>query len=405
MRILILVDCYLPSTKSGAKLVHDLAVEFVCQEHEVIVAAPDNSITTPTQITVEDGVTIFRVRTGKIKGAGKIVRAFNEMRLSSTVFRAGKNFFKSNQCDLIVLYAPTIFFASLVKKLKKLWKCKCYLIQRDIFPKWALDAGIIKKGPVYWFFRRKELQHYNAVDIIAVESYGYLDYFSSLGLDKKKQIEVLYNWVTLKEKNVPVSNDRKKLGLENKIVFFYGGNIGVAQDMDNILRLAQNMRDLPEVYFLLVGQGSEVSRLKAKISKEKMTNISIHSAVPQEKYLGMLSQFDVGLISLNKKLKSHNFPGKMLAYMYFSMPILASINYGNDLKQLIEESKSGLVSLNGEHDRFFAHAELLAKRSNIRLEMGNNARGLLEKTFNVTRAAAQILSHEELYADKLKNNR
>ena len=29
MRILCLVDCYLPSTKSSAKLMHDLAAEFV----------------------------------------------------------------------------------------------------------------------------------------------------------------------------------------------------------------------------------------------------------------------------------------------------------------------------------------------------------------------------------------
>ena len=32
LKILILVDCYLPSPESGAELIHDLGVEFVRQE-------------------------------------------------------------------------------------------------------------------------------------------------------------------------------------------------------------------------------------------------------------------------------------------------------------------------------------------------------------------------------------
>ena len=35
------------------------------------------------------------------------------------------------------------------------------------------------------------------------------------------------------------------------MVFFYGGNIGVAQDLDNIVRLAASLRDEPQAYFLL----------------------------------------------------------------------------------------------------------------------------------------------------------
>ncbi len=205
--------------------------------------------------------------------------------------------------------------------------------------------------------------------------------------------EVLYNWTTLDEKNVPTSNYRQKLGLEGKLVFFYGGNIGVAQDMDNILRLAEGLRNDPEAFFLLVGEGSESARLRQIISDKALQNIRILDAVDQEEYLAMLSEFDIGLISLDRKLKTHNFPGKMLGYMYNSMPVLASINPGNDLKGMIEESKAGLVSINGDDGVFLTHAVQLLRDSTLRGEMGLNARRLLEERFSVEKAARQIVSN------------
>jgi glycosyltransferase involved in cell wall biosynthesis len=218
-------------------------------------------------------------------------------------------------------------------------------------------------------------------------------YFSQHGLKDKHHLEVLYNWTTLNEKKLVCRNDRERLGLQDKVVFFYGGNIGIAQDMDNIVRLAAELCDYPEIHFLVVGSGSEVSRLRANIREWGLSNISVHPPVAQDQYLGMLSQFDVGLISLKHDLKTHNFPGKMLGYMYFSKPILASINPGNDLKQILEESQAGFVCMGGEDKLFRTYALRLAGDGELRKEMGRNARAVLEENFCVTRAASQILSH------------
>jgi glycosyltransferase involved in cell wall biosynthesis len=393
MRILLLVVYYLPSTMSSAKLIHDLATEFLRLGHEPVVVAPDENILEDTEITCENGIKILRVRTGKIKTASRLVRGFNEARLSKIIWEKGRRFFEENPCDLIVYYSPTIFFGSLVMRLKKYFACPSYLILRDIFPQWALDAGVLSHGMVYKFFKLKERQNYEAADIIGVQSPANLCYFEENGLDKKYHLEVLFNWTALVEENVQPTAYRERLGLQGKVVFFYGGNIGVAQDMDNIIRLAKNLRGEEAAYFLLVGDGSEVPRFKASIASNRLTNIAIHDAVGQREYLSMLSEFDVGLISLDCGLRTQNFPGKMLGYMYHSMPILASINPGNDLKDILEGQKAGLVCMNGEDDLLAAHAGRLVRDENCRRQLGKNARTLLEGTFSVSRAAGQILSH------------
>jgi glycosyltransferase involved in cell wall biosynthesis len=393
MRILLLVVYYLPSTMSSAKLIHDLATEFLRLGHEPIVVAPDESILKDTEITIGSGIKVLRVRTGKIKTASRLVRGFNEARLSNIIWEKGRRFFEENPCDLIVYYSPTIFFGSLVMRLKKHFACPSYLILRDIFPQWAVDAGVLSHGMVYKFFKLKERQNYDAADIIGVQSPANLRYFEENGLDKKYHLEVLFNWTALVEENIQPGACRERLGLQGKVVFFYGGNIGVAQDMDNIIRLAKNLRGEESAYFLLVGDGSEVPRLRADIASKGLTNIAIHNAVGQKEYLSMLSEFDVGLISLARGLRTQNFPGKMLGYMYHSMPILASVNPGNDLKEILEDQQAGLVCMNGEDELFAAHARRLVRDENYSRQLGKNSRTLLENSFSVSRAAGQILAH------------
>jgi glycosyltransferase involved in cell wall biosynthesis len=378
---------------SSAKLIHNLAAEFHRLGHEPVVVAPDENIRADTEISCENGIKVLRVRTGKIKTASRLIRGFNEARLPGMIWNKGRCFFEDNPCDLIIYYSPTIFFGTFVKKLKKLFSCPSYLVLRDIFPQWAIDAGVLKQGIIYYYFKFKERQNYEAADIIGVQSPANLCYFEENCLDKQYQLEVLYNWTTLQEDNIQLGTHRERLGLQEKTVFFYGGNIGVAQDMDNIIRLAKYLQNEPDAYFLLVGDGSEVPRLRADIVSNGLTNISIHDSVGQQEYLSMLSEFDVGLITLNRNLKTNNFPGKMLGYMYNSMPILASINPGNDLREIIEKNLAGFVSINGEDKLFLDNALKLLRNKNLRHQMGVNARFLLESTFSVESAANQILSH------------
>jgi GT2 family glycosyltransferase/glycosyltransferase involved in cell wall biosynthesis len=396
LRILVLVVYYLPSVMSSAKLINDLAREFRSLGHEVIVAAPDETLASACVITMERGIRVFRVRTGEIKLASRWLRGWREMTLSSRIWRTGKAFFGQNPCDLVVYYSPTIFFGSLVARLKRLYACPSYLILRDIFPQWAVDAGILRHDSlIYRFFKRIERRNYDAATVIGVQSPANLDYFSARGLTQRYHLEVLYNWAATTGDRESRTEYRRRLGLEGKVVFFYGGNIGVAQDMDNILRLAERMRDESEAHFLLVGDGSEVPRLRALIAERGLTNTTLHPPVDQEAYLDMLDEFDVGLISLDRGLKTQNFPGKMLSYMDRAKPILASINPGNDLGELLDKHDAGLVCINGDDERFEMLARRLLADRELRVRLGRNAHTLLEERFSVKNAARQILSHAE----------
>ena len=398
MRIVILIDCYLPSRKSGAKHIHDLALECRDLGHDVTIITISDYITRAFQVSDDQGLRIARVKMGKIKGMPKIVRAIQEVRLSHVIWRKARRFLKANPADAIIYYSPTIFFGALVRRLKSLWSCPSYLILRDIFPQWAVDAGILKKRIVWRFFREKERAQYDASDVIAVQSRGDLRYFQEHFPRKNYRLTVLYNWARSSEAGLPATSYRSRLGLRDKVVFVYGGNLGVAQDVDNLIRLAASLTGRPEIHFLLVGEGTEAPRMKRIIESRQLQNIHLLPAVGQREYLAMLSECDVGLLSLDRRLTTHNVPGKLFGYMYWGKPVLASLNPGNDLFTLLDHKRAGFCFVNGDDANLMAAALQLASDVQLRTQMGRNARCLLESTFSSRTAAVQILKELSIVA-------
>jgi O26-antigen biosynthesis N-acetyl-L-fucosamine transferase len=371
---------------------HDMALELHRQKHEVIVLTPSDRVSKNIEVTSDFGFQVVRVKTRNIKGAWRAFRAIEESRLSNVLWRHAKPFLLRHPADLIVFYSPTIFWSSLVRRLKSLWCCPAYLILRDIFPAWAVDAGVLSKGLIYDFFRRKEILQYETADRIAVQSPANLEYFAREFRTQRYRLEVLYNWMNPRLENLPSTDYRARLGLQGKVVFVYGGNLGVAQDVDNIVRLAHRLVDHTHIHILLVGEGSEVPRLRKLLGEKRLENVQLLPAVSPPEYLSLLSEFDVGLLSLDRRLKTHNVPGKLLGYMYWCKPTLASVNPGNDLFEILEKNQAGFCLLNGDDDVLCAAALKLSNNADLRCKMGKNARSLLERLFSVETAARQITS-------------
>jgi len=400
-KICLIIDDYMPeSIKVGAKMMHELACELKDQGYEVTVVTPSAKLREKTEISILDGVTVCRFKSGEIKNIGKVKRAVNETLLSFYAWRSLKSYFQDHPHGLIVYYSPTIFWGDLVSHLKKLWSAPSYLILRDLFPQWALDQGLIRKdSAIEKYFRFFEKKNYAAADTIGLMSRKNLEWFKKT-VDAAKPLEIFYNWAA----SVPVkseSNYKEKLGLTGKIVYFYGGNIGHAQDMMNIVRLAENMRNEANAHFVLVGAGDEVKLVKDAIEQEALNNMTLLPPVSQDEFKQMLAEFDVGLFTLHKEHITHNFPGKLLGYMVQKLPILGSINAGNDLKETIEEAGAGLVCVNGEDEILYANALKLLDNEEYRKQMGTAARKLLESTFSVEAAARQILKHTFSKEDKV----
>lgn len=397
MKLLLLIDDYLPhSTRVAAKMFHDLAVEFLSMGHEVTVITPnDKRSDCRLKEYSLDGVRVWAFKSGAIKDCSNVKRAVNETRLSHVAYRAIKHALAKCSFDGIVYYSPSIFWGPLVRKLKKRFRCPAYLVLRDFFPQWTIDAGMMREGSlIACYFRYFESYSYQQADMIGVMSEANRNVFRASQGNSRYPLEILRNWAS-HERSYEMSNLpslREKLGLKDKVIFFYGGNIGTAQDMPNLVRLAKAMSAENTAHFVFLGQGDQFQLVKDLVKEWNLNNVSILPSVDQQTFKHYLNDIDVGLFSLAKEHTAHNFPGKLLGYMVNKVPILGSVNQGNDLFDTINNNHAGYVYCNGADDELSDAATELLYNHALRQKLGEGSFKLLNDQFSVAAAANKIIN-------------
>lgn len=392
MRIALIADVFPPLRSSGAVQLRDLSREFLRQGHEVTVLVATPELNQSWQIEDLDGILVVRLKSPKTKDVGYVRRAIGEFLMPFYMLRnLRRSRFADCKWDGVVWYSPTIFLGPMVNALKKVNGCRGYLILRDIFPEWAADMGLMGKGLPYLFFKAIASYQYSVADVIGVQTPGNLTYFDGWHAKSGGGLEVLHNWLARTGDtgcSISIANTK----LAGRTIFVYAGNMGVAQGMGVLLDLAENLKDRMDIGFLFVGRGSDVQRLIAIAEQRGLDNVVFFDEIDPDEIPGLYAQCHIGLVALDSRHKTHNIPGKFLSYMLSGLPVLASINPGNDLVDLIQQENVGGVCT----DSSAASLALLARDMVGKVledgEVGERCRSLAERLFSPQSAARQIVT-------------
>ena len=393
MRFALIADAFPPLRTSGAVQLRDLSQEFTRQGHEVIVmiAAPDLDVA--WRIDRYGDVTALRLKSPRTRDIGYVRRTAAEFLMPIAMLR---NYRRSplagTAFDGIIWYSPTIFLAPIVNALKRESNCRAYLIIRDIFPQWAADMGLMARGLPYQALERIARRQYATADIIGVQTPGNLAFLDSAAAGNHgARLEVLHNWLS------EVGSGRCSINLTagplaGRKIFVYAGNMGVAQGMDKLIDLAGRLKDREDIGFLFVGRGSDTKRLACKARRRSLTNVLFHDEIDPDEIPGLYAQCHVGLVSLDPRHKTHNIPGKFLSYMQVGLPVLASVNPGNDLISLIEERGVGRVSVDPSGADLLGAALSLLADIALGNDMPNRCKALSKAMFTSAAAVSQIVA-------------
>ncbi|MCG2745786.1 MAG: glycosyltransferase family 4 protein [Desulfobacteraceae bacterium] len=390
MRIALIADAFPPMRSSGAVQLRDLSLEFVKQGHQPTVMIPDSDIDHPWLLEDMKGAQVLRLKAPRTKDIGYVSRTINEFLMPFAILR---NLRKSPFADVrwhgVVWYSPTIFLGPIANALKKASTCRSYLIIRDIFPEWAVDMGLLSRGLPYCFFKLIERYQYSVADIIGVQTPANLAYFDDWAKQPRRRVEVLQNWLA-DAPDVGSSISVADGPLSGRTIFVYAGNMGVAQGVDVLIDLAERLRNRRDLGFLFVGRGSDVQRLRGDVKARGLDNVAFHDEIDPSEIPGLYAQCHVGMVALDPRHKTHNIPGKFLSYMQAGLPVLASINPGNDLAEIIEREGVGRVCTDHSVDTLQRLAEELVDEIIPRKSVAAHCCALSAKLFSPEVAVKQI---------------
>lgn len=394
MNVLFLMIAY-PDIAENSSMYTDLAQEFASKGSNVYVAVasgPDK-----TSFKVEGRPKVLRVRTLELFNTSLIKKGMANILLPYQVIKGIKKYFHGVDFDAVIVSTPPITYRSIVKKLKVKFRSKVYLILRDIFPQNAIDLGILKNPVLINYFRKEEKDLYAIADFIGCMSPGNIEYLKNHNPEvNENKIHLLPNWRNVTEYSQPDINIKRELGLENKFIAVYGGNLGKPQNIDFILDLARENIHYPDVVFLIIGEGSEKRRITDLVSKTRLPNVVIKDKLPQKQYQELIKVCDMGLVNLSERFSIPNIPSRILSYWEARLPVLAATDRSTDLPDIIKQSGSGLWCISGDLDSYKLNFDKLYHNNELRLKMGESGyKYLLE---NCTTGKAFTIINEKLMA-------
>lgn len=386
-RILIVCDTFYPDKTSGAKLLYDLSNELK-KNNKILVLSSCNSsffgfFKKPKSIKKKNIEIIF-IPSLYIKNKSLIIRGFFELFIGFILWYKTKKNILQFKPEALIVYSPSIFFGYLCAKIKKYFHLKSLCILRDLFPYWAIETGYIKNFILKIFFIKVFNRFLLNFDKIGLEAYKNIKILSKLNKINSKKFFYLPNWIFIKDFKF------QKSRLNNKFTFLFGGNFGGGQDVKKVLSFYKKINTKFCKKFYLIGDGITASLIKNYLKKNLDNKIRYKKKMPQEKYLNFIKKTDFGIVSLNDKISSINFPGRIFSYLLNNKPIIILSSRRNELSKFIEKNKIGLrYSQNMNIDNF------VKKMMKISNNLNRNNRylyNLLEKKFSVKKVCEIITS-------------
>ena len=398
MHLLLIHQVFVSPDEAGGTRHYELARHFVQRGHQFSIVASDLSYLTGQRVTTSsrlvtkqdlDGVTVFRSYTYPSLHRSFVWRVVSFLSFMFTSIWAA---LRAGRVDVVMGTSPPIFQAVSAWIIATLRRRPFLLEIRDLWPEFAIDMGILKSSLLIKLSRWLEEFLYARATHVLVNSPAYRDYLLGKHVPEEK-ISVIPNGVN------PDAFDpgeeglefRQRWQLDGKFVVTYAGALGLANDLSTFLRAADQLRDEPQIQFLLVGDGKERSSLEKLAHQLRLPNVTFTGSVPKAVMPEVLAASDACVATLQDiPMFRTTYPNKVFDYMAAGRPILLAID--GVIRRVVEAAEGGLFVPPGDSAALAAAIRVLGQDPQRAKALGAAARAYVVEHFNRHDQAAQFVS-------------
>lgn len=293
--------------------------------------------------------------------------------------------------DVIIISSPSIFIGFSALIISKIRKRPLIFEVRDLWPESAITTGVLtNRMLIRLLYRLEKALYNNAIKIVTLTPAfqediirRYPEYsVKTKTITNGADMDILFP----AEKN---NHIRKQFHWENKRIFMYIGAHGLANDLSQILKVAERFVGRKDIEFVLVGDGMMKVQLIQEAEALDLTNIRFLDSVPKNEVVHYLNAADVCMSTLqpNDTFKTV-YPNKIFDYMCCKKPIISTID--GIAKTLLEDARCGYFASPGNIDEFEEAIRKIVNLSEQELmELGNNGYNYVKQHFNRKEIAFQ----------------
>jgi glycosyltransferase involved in cell wall biosynthesis len=389
MHILFLTDNFPPETNAPASRTYEHAKRWVASGHHVTVVTgapnfPNGRLhegyrNRLWQRETLDGIEVVRVWTYITPNSGLIRRVLDYLSFMVTSAIAGM---LVQRPDVVVGTSPQFFTPCAAWFVSKVRRRPFVFELRDLWPDAIVAVGALPESFAIRLLRRVEYFLYRRAARIVSVTHSFVGVLARNGIPAEK-IVVVPNGVDPSE-FVPGPKAREleaKLGLEGKFVAAYVGTIGMAHGLAKILEAARKLESRPDIAFVVVGTGAELSKLADRSEKEGLANVLFVGAVSKEVVKQYWRLCDVALVLLrNTPFFETVIPSKIFEAMGTGRPIILGVR--GESQGILAAAQAGIPIAPESSDELVDAILTLAGDPERRASLGESGRQFVVREYD-----------------------
>ncbi|MFN8050833.1 MAG: glycosyltransferase family 4 protein [Acidimicrobiales bacterium] len=299
--------------------------------------------------------------------------------------------------DAILVMSPPLILGIAGWLAARRWRVPMVFNIQDVFPDVAIEVGAISNPKVIAAAKWLERFLYLRSDAVTVLSSDLADNLAAkIEGHRPERIRVIPNFVDT-ERIQPADRDtayRRELGLGDRTVVMYAGNIGYSQSVELMVGAARRFAGRDDVAFVINGSGSGLAAAVAE--GEGLDNLTFVGLQPKERLPEVLASGDIHTILLRRGLARSSVPSKMYSILAAGRACLASVDADTEVERSLSAADAGVSVPPEDLDAFCAALEPMLDDEARRREMGANGRRWVESWAS---PAAVAESYEALFTE------
>ncbi len=260
---------------------------------------------------------------------------------------------------------------------------------QDLFPEVAAALGVrLARGPVGAVARALRNQSLRRAAGNVVLGRRMAERLYALGVHRDRVV-IIQNWAdgrAIRPLSHMHNSLRQRLGMKDRFVVVYAGNMGRAHDFETLMAAARSLAGSPEFLFLLIGDGAARSRMETFVASQKLENVCFLNFQPAAELNEVLNAADLHVVSLRPQMEGLIVPSKVYNIMAAGRPFLNIGAPDGEVAMLAATADCGETVAVGAADALARAITALAGDREHASRLGQNGRDYFQMHFTRERA-------------------
>ena len=289
--------------------------------------------------------------------------------------------------DVVITVAPAFFCAPGALLLGRLCgrRTITWLHIQDFELDAAFELGLLKGRLLRSLAEGWERRTLRSFDRVSSISAAMVQRLGEKGVDRACSV-LVPNWVDLEVIRPQIGAARlenpyrRELGISaDQLVLMYSGSMNKKQGLDLLVQVIHHLADLPQLVWLLGGEGPTKTELVAATAG--LPQVRHLPLQPVERLNDWLNAADIHLLPQKAEAADLVLPSKLLGILASGRPVVASSPEGSELAGLTDQA--GACVPPGDATAFAAALRQLISSPQRREAAGRQARKLVEQRFGL----------------------